>query len=244
MNRSSFLLGISAIALAIAFNVPFSILGSIFDYPDILRQPSADVLNRFHAGGAPLVMTWFGFLVCAILLVPFSVAVSNLLPALQNRTLLTKMAMISGSLAGILQAIGLSRWVFVVPMLASQHADPNASVELRVMAGLIFETLNLWGGVAIGEHLGQIFTCLFVASICTAQFQAFGNLQKITSLVGMTAVFGISIGLGEGIAIALETDGSAFSIMTVIGYLGFSVWMILTGISLLMKKSDNQVAAG
>lgn len=244
MTRSTQWLGISAIILAIAFNIPFSILGSIFDYPDILRQPAAEVLNRFHAGGVPLVMTWFAFMVCAILLVPFSVALSSLLPALQNRNQLSRMALISGSLAGILQAIGLSRWVFVVPMLASHHVDPNASIELRTMATLIFETLNLWGGVAIGEHLGQIFTCLFVASISIAQFQFTGVLQKSTSLIGLLAVLGIAIGLGEGIAIALEADGSAFSIMTVIGYLSFSIWMILTGISLMKNQSSNQFAAG
>jgi len=239
MRRPSQLLGLFAILLAIAFNIPFSILGSIFDYPDILRQPAALVLNRFHEAGNTLVVTWYGFMFCAILLVPFSIGLSKQLPALAERQGLAKLAAISGALAGVLQAIGLSRWVFVVPMLASQHAGPAATPELKNMIELIFDMLNLWGGVAIGEHLGQIFTCLFVGAIAFAQVRASGRLQRVTGLVGFIAVLGIGIGLGEGIAIGLQVDGSAFSPATVLGYLSFSLWMILTGIGLL----SNSIAA-
>ena len=246
MLHSSKLLALSAISLAIAFNVPFSILGSIFDYPAILRQPSAVVLKRFHEAGSPLVLTWYGFMLCAILLVPFAVLLSKELPALATHASLSKLAMISGALAGVLQAVGLSRWVFAVPMLASQHVNPNATVEIIATTELLFETLNLWGGVAIGEHLGQIFTCLFVAAVAWAQLRATGKLPALTGLVGFVSVLGIGIGLGEGISIGLQADGSAFSLATVLGYLSFSMWLILTGIG-LMKNSDPvtaQPAAG
>ena len=233
MLRPSQLLGLFAILFAIAFNIPFSILGSIFDYPDILRQPASLVLNRFHEAGSALVLTWYGFVMCAILLVPFSVWLARQLPALAEKEGLSKLAAISGALAGVLQAIGLSRWVFVVPMLASQHADPASTPELKTMIELIFNTLNLWGGVAIGEHLGQIFTCLFVGAVALAQVGTSGKLQRVTGLVGFIAVLGIGIGLGEGIAIGLQEDGSAFSLATVLGYLSFSIWMILTGIGLI-----------
>ena len=71
-----------------------------------------------------------------------------------------------------------------------------------------------------------------------AQVGVSGRLQRVTGLVGFIALLGIGIGLGEGIAIGLQEDGSAFSLATVLGYLSFSIWMILTGISLLGKPGS------
>ena len=39
------------IALPIAFNGFFFLLGRLFEYPAVLRQPASVVLSRFHAGG-------------------------------------------------------------------------------------------------------------------------------------------------------------------------------------------------
>lgn len=36
------------------FNVTFAILARTFDYPDILRRPTDEVLARFRAGGSRL----------------------------------------------------------------------------------------------------------------------------------------------------------------------------------------------
>jgi len=49
--------GLGLITLGIGLNIPFAILGATFGYPDILRQPTAEVLTRFHAGGTPLIAT-------------------------------------------------------------------------------------------------------------------------------------------------------------------------------------------
>lgn len=41
--------GIAAIGLAIAFNVPYGLLAATFDYPAILKMPAGGVLERFAA---------------------------------------------------------------------------------------------------------------------------------------------------------------------------------------------------
>ena len=43
--------GARLIALPIAFNPFFFLLGRLFDYPAILRRPVGEILSRFHAGG-------------------------------------------------------------------------------------------------------------------------------------------------------------------------------------------------
>jgi hypothetical protein len=50
--------------------VLFTLLARGFDDPDILRRPSRQVLERFAAGGSRLVLTWWGFAMSAVLLVP------------------------------------------------------------------------------------------------------------------------------------------------------------------------------
>jgi hypothetical protein len=40
------------IILPVAFNLFFFLLGRAFDYPNILRSPTQDVLSRFTRGGS------------------------------------------------------------------------------------------------------------------------------------------------------------------------------------------------
>jgi hypothetical protein len=46
--------------LPVAYNGLYTLLARSFDYPDILRQPTDQVLERFSAGGSRLVLVWWG----------------------------------------------------------------------------------------------------------------------------------------------------------------------------------------
>lgn len=233
MSASAKTTGLAAIALAIGFNIPFSILGSTFDYPDILRQPAAIVLERFQTGGGGLVLTWYAFMLSAVLMVPVAAALARETRELADRPTLRTIAILSGTTAGLLQAIGLSRWVFVVPGLARIQADPAATEAARAQAQASFELLNSWGGVAIGEHLGQIFTVMFVAALAIAQLGSMLKLMKSAGVAGILAALMIAAGLGEGAAIAMDTDPGMLGLFTVVGYIVFTLWLILTGAALL-----------
>lgn len=157
-------LGLSAIALAIGFNIPFALLAARFDYPDILRQPAAEVLAAFADGGTGLVLIWYGFALSAMAMIPFAIALA-FTPACETRPGLRTGAAIVGALAGFAQAAGLVRWVFAVPVLARLHADPATGEAGRAAAETGFLLLNQWGGVGIGEHMGQMLTVLWVALV-------------------------------------------------------------------------------
>jgi hypothetical protein len=78
--------GVFLIAMPIAFNVSLALLGARFDYPDILRgpsdevlerfRPSDEVLERFRQGGTPLLVIWWAFALTAALFVPLVVLLS------------------------------------------------------------------------------------------------------------------------------------------------------------------------
>jgi hypothetical protein len=69
--------GILLVALPIAFNAAFAALAATFDYPEILRRPTAEILDRFRRGGTKLVLLWWGFAMTAVLLVPLAVVLAS-----------------------------------------------------------------------------------------------------------------------------------------------------------------------
>jgi hypothetical protein len=50
--------GAFLLILPLAFNLFFFLLARRFDYPDILRSPTAEILSRFQAGGLRLKLLW------------------------------------------------------------------------------------------------------------------------------------------------------------------------------------------
>jgi hypothetical protein len=152
MNKARPVTGASAIALAVVFNIPYAILAATYDYPDVLRRPASEALDLFARGGGGLILTWHGFALAALALAPIAIALSLTPMRVAERPGLAVGAAIMGSLAGLAQAMGLWRWVFVIPGLARTHADPNSPIEARLGAERAFDLLNQYGGVAIGEH--------------------------------------------------------------------------------------------
>lgn len=237
MTPRSPLLGIAAIAMAIGFNLPYANLVAIFDYPDILRRPAAEALTRFAEGGPALILTWHAFAWAALLLVPLSVGLA-LTPA--NRTTSDRLALfaaMSGALSGVAQAIGLWRWVFVIPGLAQRHATGDATA--KAAAEGVFDILNTWGGVAIGEHLGQWLLVFFVFALSALQRR---QGKHLTGGLGFATAVTVGMGTTEGLAIALGNEGDLFSLFTIAGFLGLSLWLILIGLHLLGVLRPRTVA--
>ena len=227
------LLGAAAFSLAIAFNLPFALLAASFDYPDILRRPAGEVLEAFAAGGPSLILTWYGFALSSVGLIFFAPALALATADWTRRPGLAVTAAVMGSLAGLAQAIGLFRWVFVVPTLAALYADPTTDAATRASLETTFTLLNGWGGVAIGEHLGQILTLAWVG---LATLQALCNRQhhaRTAAATAALAITGIGIGLGEGLSIALGQDAPLLAMATVAGYIAFSLWLVISGAGLV-----------
>jgi Domain of unknown function (DUF4386) len=217
-------LGVAAIALAVAFNVPFSLLAGMFDYPQVLRRPAGEALSMFAAGGPELILVWYGFMLTALalaLLAP-SLAVSS--ARLSTRPALTVGAAVAGALAGLAQAIGLSRWIFAVPALAANPTDP-ASAQA-------FDLLNAWGGVAIGEHIGQWLTAMFALQLALMQL---GEHRGIAGGLGLISAAALVVGTGEGLAIALGGSGETFALITIAGFIGLTLWLVATGVGLIRR---------
>lgn len=222
--------GALLIALPIAYNVLFLMLARSFDYPDVLRQPTAEVLQKFVAGGSRLVLTWWGFTMSAVLLAPTAILVSATFSD-ANRTVLS-LATAIGVLAALVQVLGLVRWPFAVPYLARTRTDPAATDATKDAVDVVFQTLNRYLGVAVGEHLGYLFTGLWTGLVGVAAVQS-EVLHPTFGVVGIVLAPLFLLGAVEFVG-PFETGGWKLAGKVVpIVYSCWSVWLLATGIALL-----------
>src|SRR5215210_2539274 len=102
------LAGLLLVVVPLAFTVCFTLLGQLFEYPNILRQPTADVLAKFAAGGAPLVAVWYALTLTAVALVPTVLLVHRVLAGRDAPALLW-IGTAFGVIAGLSQTLGFLR---------------------------------------------------------------------------------------------------------------------------------------
>lgn len=238
------LTGIGLIVLGVGLNIPFAILGATFSYPDILRRPTAEILLRFQAGGTPLIATWYAFMAAALLFVPIAVLVHDALAPSDGRRASTalRLATVAGVGAGLVQALGLIRWVFAVPVLARTFNDPTASEAVRAAAAVSFETLHQYAGVALGEHLGQLGTATWTGLVALELFSRRG-FARWQAWLGFASAALIVVGLAEGFATVISFDPGVLGLATPAGYLGFSVWLVATGVSLFKQRQTSTASS-
>ena len=222
--------GVLLIALPLAFNAAFALLAARFDYPEILRRPTSDVLARFREGGTPLVLLWWAFSLTAVLLAPLAVLLSRALDG-ADATLLA-VATTIGVLAAVVQFLGLVRWPFLVPYLAHVDADPDAGEARREAVDVVFQSFNRYLGVAVGEHLGYLLTGAWTTLAGIALTQT----SVVPSWIGVP---GIAIGPAlmlcslEFVGRHEPTGWKLGERLTPAAYIAWSLWLIVTGIALL-----------
>jgi hypothetical protein len=224
--------GILLILLVILSNIPYVLLIQTFGYDDILREPVDVVLTTFHAGGTPLILTWFGFGWAALLFIPASLLLHSILnlPTQPNQSAYLSLATLMGALSGILQAIGLMRWVFVVPVLANLYTNPNTSGTMRETVSVVYQAVHQYGGVVIGEYLGQ--TLLVGWTVGVAWVMRSSALFK--SWIAWWGLFTVPLLLlGQSELLATVIPQIPVLETTPIGFILWEVWLLLSGISLL-----------
>lgn len=224
-------IGILLILGACLLFVPYTLLTITFDYPDVLRLESGEILSRFKAGGNPLIWTWFAF---ALVGLPLLGAYSLIGQQLESRRWYVRLATSIGVIGLVVQMVGLLRWTFVVPMLAERYASGTGAT--REAAVVAFQTIHQYGGVVLGEHMGQLFTILWTLLIATA----LGSLGMIPRWLRWMAY------IASGIYLAAQAELFAtvmpgFPVWDMAGFLGSTLWLlwlILVGVRFLKMKSQ------
>jgi hypothetical protein len=217
--------------LPIAFNLFFFLLSRLFDYPNILRSGTEDVLRRFHAGGVRLKLVWYGFMFTAVLLAPLAVLVGQVLA--QDQLAIVPTATVVGVLAAVVQFLGLARWPFLVPELARTYHDPASSEARREATVVVFDAFHRYLGVAIGECLGYLFTGAWTVLVGVAMLQS-STFNAWLAWPGIMIGVFLIIGSLEFVGSFEEKGWKVAGVIVPIAYTAWSLWLVATGIVLLV----------
>ena len=220
--------GVLLILAPIWFNTTFALLAKRFDYPDILRRPTPEILDRFHAGGTGLILLWWMFMLSGVLLIIAAVLLGQVL-WLSGVVLV---ATTFGVLAGLVQMLGLLRWVYVVPALARSYADPALGPEQREVTAVIFRALHQYLGVGVGEHLGYLFTGIWSVLIGVGVIQGTA-LPSWLGWPGIVIGVGLLLGSAEFLGPNEERGWSLAGAAIPVLYVAWSLWLFAMGIALI-----------
>jgi hypothetical protein len=211
----------AALALASALAIAgFTVLGSVFEYPQILEEPTGDILALFreHQGS---VMTWFLVLVVsAALIAPAGIWLGRIAGGTLGRWIAGV-----GIAAASVQVIGLQRWATLVPGISEDALDParRASAEDR------FELWHTVLGKAIGETVGYALTATFTVLVVIALRRTV--LPAWLAFVGYAAAALIATGV---VIPVVEVAG----LTNFVGYVVWCAWLLAVAVVLFRVRDE------
>jgi len=215
---------------ALAFGGAATVLSSTFDWPDILREPAGTVLPTFEDGGTSLVWTWFavawsyGLLAVPVLLLPRVLA--------RTDDQLLRVGTWLGATSVVLSVAGFLRWVFVVPQLARDYVEGDATTRAAVAAA--WTAQHQYGGALLGEHLGEVLgiTWSVIVSVVVLRDRVLPRWLGIAGLV----VSGLYL-TAQGDVISTAVPG--FPVWDLGGSLGsttWGLWIVALGVCVLRGR--------
>jgi hypothetical protein len=205
----------AAAALAIA---GFTALGSVFNYPKILKAPTAEILASYreHQGA---VTGWFLVLVIsAALLAPIGVLLGHITGGKLGRWITG-----IGIAAATVQVIGLSRWVLLIPGVSADATVPSRTAD----AHRTFELLHTWLGTVLGETVGYALTATFTILVVLATTRTIA--PRWTTFLGYASATLIATG------VVIPLGISAASITNFAGYVAWCLW--LSGVAVVLWRT-------
>ncbi|SFB77200.1 protein of unknown function [Flexibacter flexilis DSM 6793] len=209
--------------------IPYIILSIIFEYPVILRQETGIILTKFYQGNTNLILVWWAF---AMVGLPILEACILLGQRLEKDFYFMRWATVLGIVGLVVQMLGLLRWVFVVPLLAKMYVKGDVITQKACVVA--FQVVHQYGGVVLGEYVGQLFTIAWTIMLSSA-------LQQSRLVPMWLAYFGY---VASGIYLLAQTElvATVIESFLVIGWAGlvgstlWLLWLLLLGVWLLRIK--------
>jgi hypothetical protein len=227
MNRK--LTAALLVTAAVLATVAFTALGSIFDYPDILKEPTDDILAAFR-GSQAAVVGWFGVLaVSAALMAPIAIGVGRL-----SASRVMRLAVVAGVAAAVVQVVGLSRWPLLVPGYAADASSSEPAVAAAARDS--FDTAHQVLGHLIGETFGYLFTAAWTLLVLAAIGRTIAG-RWFTVLGAVSAVLILA-----GILSPLNVPG--IDLANFAGYVLWSVWLVAFAVVLIRAPKQTPALSG
>lgn len=195
----------------------FTVLGSVFEYPQILEEPTSQILALFRENQGAVV-TWFLVLVLsAALMAPAGVFLGRVVGGTLGRWIAGV-----GIAAATVQVIGLQRWATLVPGISKDALDPARRIDAEER----FELLHTVLGKVIGETFGYALTATFTVLVVIALSRTV--MPRWMAVIGYTAA-GL---IATGVVIPLV---EVASLSNFAGYVAWCLWLL--GVAWLLVRA-------
>jgi len=205
---------------AVFANVAFTWLGTTFDYPAVLKQPTDTVLAAFRDNQTAVMSGFLLLALASLVLAPMAVLVGRLSDSRAMRV-----AVPVGIAAAAVQVIGLLRWPLLVPGYAADAASADPVVVAS--AHHAFETAHRLLGTALGETLGYTLTAAWTLLVVVALGRRFAGAWFV-------ALGSVSAGLiATGVLSPLGIE--IVDIANFVGYVLWSIWLVAFAIVLVLR---------
>jgi len=203
-------------------------LASAFDFPDILRKSPDERFTLFQANQGTIVLAYYMMSVTSILQVYMAVAMYQIT---KKGRMVDLFAVTSGVLSGVFQMLGFFRWVVLIPMLSTAYSTQEVSSETIFF---LEKFANTYFGMTVGEHLGTLFTGLWLIALGIVLVQNKAYDKKLAWL-----------GLISGVVLFIQSyesvNASALSFLGDISialWALYVVWALIMSIMLFQKKDE------
>lgn len=217
-------LGLLLIAEALLSFAPVAILGAAIGWPASLDKPAAEQLAAIGANADAVALGYGVYLLYSMLIAPLMIGVAaRTFGGLHSPLALTVAAF--GALSALARAIGILRWLTVMPALATTHAaaDPATRAQIELVFGAVTE----YGG-GIGEILGvSLFMALSLGTLSIAALLR-GGLPKWLATLGVVAAAMLA-----ALALPALRIDVAMPVAAAVSML--SLWMLAAGVWLLRQ---------
>jgi hypothetical protein len=219
MNRK--VTAILLVTAAVLTNLAFTALGTVFNYPDVLKEPVDGVLAAFRDAQTP-VTGWFTLMaVAAALFAPIAIGVGRLST---HRAM--RLAVPVGIAAAVVQVAGLMRWPLLVPGYAADAAGTDAATVAAAHDS--FTTAHRILGTVIGETFGYLLTAAWTLLVLTALGRTLAG-RWFTALGTVSAVL-VLAGVLSPLNLPLIDQANFF------GYVLWSLWLVAFAVLLLRRR--------
>lgn len=128
----------------------FFILAPAINWPASLDEPPAIILPLILEQSAAVFAGYLSYLIHAVALIPLAILLRD---ALRLNGAMGQAIITFGVLAGFAKALGITRWLFLMPGLATAYTDPAATSGTQDAIAVVYEAFNAYAG-GVGELMG------------------------------------------------------------------------------------------
>ena len=217
-------LGALLIADALLSFAPVVVLGAAIGWPASLGKPAAEQLAAVHANADAVALGYGLYLLYSLLIAPLMIGLAVRVFGGLNRPLPATVAAF-GVLSALARAIGILRWLTVMPALAAAHAaaDPAARAQIE----LVFNAVTAYGG-GIGEVLGvSLLMAVSLALLCAGALQR-GGMPKALAASGVLVAVALA-------ALSLPEFRGPELMPVAVAVSALSAWMLAAGVWCLRR---------